>query len=213
MVLPDSTTAVLPLERLTKLYDGLEQLEEMWSDGASEGDDDSHIEEDGDVEVWAMDDNGHWVENDAADAEDWESIDGEDDSMDVDEDGWSSSSPTVLQNDGIDATMAITDLIPGALPLNGGGSRHQEHLSTPTVRPSSPDVPKDAVEEDAGKVKSEEHPHWKRFEVLPSAPEDHAFFKSPPAQTSRHFLARLSREYRALESSLPGMIDHTMIIL
>ena len=74
------------------------------------------------------------------------------------------------------------------------------------MRAASPDVPKDVVDvEAAGKrTPPEEHPHWKRFDVLPSAPPDHAFYGTPPAQPSRSFLARLSKEYRVLSSSLPG---------
>ena len=45
---------------------------------------------------------------------------------------------------------------------------------------------------------------WKRFEVLPSAPADHAFYSSVPAQPSRSFMTRLTKEYKALQSSLPG---------
>ena len=35
-MLPDSTQAVLPLSRLTRLYDGLEQLEDMWDEDLSD---------------------------------------------------------------------------------------------------------------------------------------------------------------------------------
>lgn len=45
---------------------------------------------------------------------------------------------------------------------------------------------------------------WKRFDILPSAPADHAFFSKPIAQPSRAFMARLHKEYRALSTGLPG---------
>lgn len=54
--------------------------------------------------------------------------------------------------------------------------------------------------EDSG----EDDVKWNRFEILPSAPPDHAFYSSPPSQPSKAFLGRLSREYRVLRSSLPG---------
>lgn len=198
-MLPNSTVAVLPLERLTKLHDGLEQLEEMWGDDASEGEEDD-VEDEEDVEVWAMDDDGHWVEDDVEDAEDWESTD-EDDGMDLDEEGWSSSSPTVLQAQEIDAPI-ITPSHSDA----SDDTAAQSPTPPSTVRPSSPDVPKDATDvEDVDRVEgNESQAPWKRFEVLPSTPPDHAFFASPPAQTSRNFLARLRREYRVLQDSLPG---------
>ncbi|KAI0932058.1 hypothetical protein AcW2_000786 [Taiwanofungus camphoratus] len=201
VMLPNSTVAVLPLERLTKLHDGLEQLEEMWGDDASEGEEDD-VEDEEDVEVWAMDDDGHWVEDDVEDAEDWESTD-EDDGMDLDEEGWSSSSPTVLQAQEIDAPI-ITPSHSDA----SDDTAAQSPTPPSTVRPSSPDVPKDATDvEDVDRVEgNESQAPWKRFEVLPSTPPDHAFFASPPAQTSRNFLARLRREYRVLQDSLPDSI-------
>jgi ubiquitin-conjugating enzyme E2 O len=48
--------------------------------------------------------------------------------------------------------------------------------------------------------------HWKRFEILPEAPRDHAFYSVDPAQPNKAFLARLSKEYRVLQSSLPDSI-------
>jgi len=46
---------------------------------------------------------------------------------------------------------------------------------------------------------------WNKFEVLPNAPHDHAFYSSVPVQPSKNFLARLAKEYRALSNSLPGL--------
>lgn len=79
------------------------------------------------------------------------------------------------------------------------------------LRHASPDVPKDAVETETEEVEGttddmedESKSPWKRFDVLPSAPADHAFYTSPSAQTSRNFLGRLHKEYKVLASSLPG---------
>ncbi|KAJ3573658.1 hypothetical protein NP233_g2277 [Leucocoprinus birnbaumii] len=47
---------------------------------------------------------------------------------------------------------------------------------------------------------------WKRFDILPSAPVDHAFYSQPPAQPGKAFMVRLQREYRALANSLPDTI-------
>jgi len=57
-----------------------------------------------------------------------------------------------------------------------------------------------------GNMGTEAAPPWKRFEILASAPHDHAFYASAPAQPSKNFLARLSREYRVLSNSLPESI-------
>lgn len=45
---------------------------------------------------------------------------------------------------------------------------------------------------------------WKKFAFSPSVPPDHAFFDTPVAQPSKMFMTRLNKEYRVLESSLPG---------
>lgn len=57
----------------------------------------------------------------------------------------------------------------------------------------------------AEKNKATEELTWKRFDILPSAPLDHAFYSSTPAQPAKSFLNRLNREYRALSNSLPGI--------
>jgi ubiquitin-conjugating enzyme E2 O len=46
---------------------------------------------------------------------------------------------------------------------------------------------------------------WKRFDILPCAPHDHAYLSSTPSQPSKAFLGRLRKEYRVLSSSLPGL--------
>lgn len=48
--------------------------------------------------------------------------------------------------------------------------------------------------------------HWKRFDILPDAPHDHAFYSVEPIQPGKAFLTRLSKEYRVLQSSLPDSI-------
>lgn len=204
VMLPDTSSIILPLERLTRLYDGLEQLEEMWGDDMSE-EHDSFIDEDEDEETWATNEQGEWVRDEAPDADEWST---DDEAMEVDEDGWSSSDPTALQP---------SEATPPLAPCTPDEVKTPEALS---VRPISPDVPKDAINiEDVHMNGADPGPssssssaddeldiHWKRFDVLPSAPVDHAFYSSAPAQTSRTFLARLNKEYRVLASSLPGNI-------
>jgi len=48
--------------------------------------------------------------------------------------------------------------------------------------------------------------YWKRFDILPCAPADHAFYGRPIAQHSRAFMTRLHKEYRALSTGLPGTL-------
>lgn len=200
---PDWTVKVYPLERLTKLYDGIEQLEDLWDDdnGAM---DDSHDYND---EVWSMNEHGLW-ETVPADEDGWEEFeddgeDGEDDyddSMEVDSRGWAdenmadlaspsqlvqpiplphldthgSQDASVSENQPVSSGSAVSSSTIGEVSVNGSGSDEQEE------------------------------PPWKRFDILSSAPADHAFFSSPPATPSKSFLGRLTKEYRVLASSLPG---------
>lgn len=195
---------VLPLQRLTKLADGLEQIEDLWGDDVSEGEDGSDIDVEGDVEVWEMDGEGQWVGvGDEEDKGDWSTDEGEDDAgMDVDdEDGWSSSDPTIHHGPDHELPLAVPSEVATISP-----AKSVDNPSSSTG-PKSPDVPQDATDMDDTEADETENgeSRWKRFEVLPSAPADHAFYSSPSALMSRGFMARLSREYRALQSSLPGI--------
>ncbi|RPD66821.1 hypothetical protein L226DRAFT_529226 [Lentinus tigrinus ALCF2SS1-7] len=191
IVLPNDDKVTLPLNRLTRLYDSVEQFEDLW------GDDEGTIDEGEDVEVWEMTEDGRWVEGAADDDDEWESAEeGEDevmhDAMDVEDASgqWSPSTDTVIPSH-----AELEAAQPGdSRPASSNG------------RPQSPDVPQDAMDiEDEPEEGSSEWP-WKRFEVLPEAPPDHAFYNTIPAQPSRQFLARLSKEYKALRSSLPDSI-------
>ncbi|THH13368.1 hypothetical protein EW146_g6839 [Bondarzewia mesenterica] len=215
---PVEKRAVFPLERLTKLYDTIEQLEDLWGDDMSTQDEmnEDHVHGE---EVWHMDEDGNWQSSpDGDDGDDWEETEDEG-SMVVDD--WSEDQSTARDTDtpaswwdNIVAT--VTDDVPMAdvaTAVSRGPSS--------SVRSSSPDVPKDAIEErdemDMGgksavneqngvekKVSTESL--WKHFDVLPEAPQDHAFYSSSPSQPSRTFLARLQKEYRALTNSLPDTI-------
>ncbi|KAL7282655.1 hypothetical protein ACG7TL_004128 [Trametes sanguinea] len=209
VILPNGDTVVVPLERLTRLYDSAEQLEDMW------GDDEGTIEEGEEVEVWEMDQDGHWVEGtlDDEDEDEWESADEEidedvddEDDMDVEPipggGDWSPSNDTVIPPLHVDAPMAVDSAAAAAAPPSSS-----EPPST-TGRPKSPDVPQDAAASEESEHEPEEPADtpWKRFEVLPAAPVDHAFYNTPPAQHTRQFMARMSKEYKALQSSLPDSI-------
>ncbi len=202
VVLPNADTIVVPLSRLTRLYDSVEQLEDLW------GEDEGMMEESEEVEVWEMDQDGHWVEGSPDDDAEWESRE-EDDPDEEMEDalehpdgeagggGWSPSTDTVLPPVRVGSGMAVDAAPPSA------DSRSLS--STSNGRTHSPDVPKDAIEVDGEDEAEETDKPWKRFEVLPSAPVDHAFYNTAPAQPSRSFMTRLTKEYKALQSSLPGM--------
>lgn len=194
-MLPDSIAGNLPLERLTRLYDGLEQLEDMWDDDLSDSGD-SYGSHDEPEQVWALNERGEWEVN-ADNGDDWSTDEG--DAMEVDTEGWLSTDPTAMQ---------LTEDVPVAeIKVSPGETATPEPSAD---RPVPENVPKDAAPAQNGDKsvvsasEEDKESYWKRFEILPSVPIDHAFYTSAPAQPSRNFLARLSKEYRVLSSSLPG---------
>lgn len=199
-MLPDSTASNMPLERLTRLYDGLEQLEDMWDEDLSDSGD-SYGSHDEPEQVWAMNERGEW-EVEVDDGDDWSTD--EESAMVVDAEGWLSTDPTAMQltedipvaETKVPPVEVATPELPAARPEPEGvlnGPAPLEDGDRPAVS---------ASEEDKEK-------YWKRFEILSSVPIDHAFYTSTPAQPSRSFLARLSKEYRVLSSSLPGTLVST----
>ncbi|KAI0788514.1 hypothetical protein C8Q75DRAFT_768744 [Abortiporus biennis] len=195
---PAGSTVTLPLERLTRLYDGLEQLEDMWDENAS--DDLGDLLEDEGYQQF-MDEDGHWVAD--HDDEGWST---DEDGMDVDEEPWSPSSPTTIITDAIHPVVEIIIPPDETLPEDPHPqfSPSIGYQTLPDTSTSSEGEADDSPHE-THKEEDTNTP-WKRFDMLPNAPPDHAFFSSPPAQPSRSFLARLSKEYRALTNSLPDTI-------
>ncbi|TFY70916.1 hypothetical protein EVG20_g2080 [Dentipellis fragilis] len=232
VTLPNGSISILPLERLTRLYDTLEQLEDLWGDDLSAEQDEMddvddlhhhhhhyhhHHHHHGPDEIWAMDEDGHWqAEANGEDGEEWEETDDEDETMEVEEEDWTDDSSTPEQADA-DAKWMDTltpSSEPGAgEPVEPPDSTALSQVTASTVYSSSSDVAKEAMDEteavtaQATVPKTEDvNPSWKRFEVLAEAPHDHAFYSSTPAQPSRNFLGRLQKEYRALTNSLPDSI-------
>ena len=74
---PNGESVVVPMNRLTRLYDSVEQLEDLW------GDDEGTVDEGEEIEVWEMDQDGHghWVEDHAGDddEDEWVSAEEEED--------------------------------------------------------------------------------------------------------------------------------------
>ena len=200
VMLPNGNTIVVPLERLTRLYDSIEQLEDMW------GDDEGTIDEGDEIEVWEMDQDGHWVEGSADDDDEWESAeeddgmeDGDDDDADVDDERneWSPSNDTVIPQP---VQHENAPMLVDASEDAAGASRPSSASHS-----KSPGVPSETADDDDDDDEGLEGGRpWKRFQVLPSAPADHAYYSTPPAQPSRSFMTRLAKEYKALQSSLPG---------
>ncbi|KAL4069739.1 hypothetical protein V8B97DRAFT_2008249 [Scleroderma yunnanense] len=191
---PNQRISALPLERLTRLYDSLEQIED---DGWDEYVSDHNSHDDSTDDLWVQDDNGVWQYG-KYDDEEWEEMNEEmDDLMDTDI-SWAENELPPTTADMIDALPGnvTPDIADSVSPL----------LVSPCI--TSPDSSQDiAVENGERKQDSvEEEFTWKRFDILPCAPVDHVFYATPRNQPSKAFLARLTKEYRALMTSLPESI-------
>ena len=184
MTHPNSTTSIYPLERLTKLYDGFDQLEDDgWDD--LEGVED----EDNGEGVWLKDDHGIWQYHlHDADDDDWEE-------MDDDEDDETQAEEEIFTMDIDEAPLLESSMATSMVTFPSVVFHTQDEDTEPDT---SPDPEGGTIESVTGDTP------WTRFDILPSAPQDHAFYSSMPAQPSKVFLGRLSKEYRVLSGSLPG---------
>ncbi|KZV76968.1 hypothetical protein PENSPDRAFT_597485 [Peniophora sp. CONT] len=212
VALPSSATVNVPLSRLTRLYDTLEQLEDIL-------DEESLHDEDMMEEI--MDEHGNWRTRMVdEEEEEWED---DEDSMEV-EDEWGSDevvAPTTVE-------LSPSELGGEANAGWWGDVKSQDGVIAPSPEPpaSSPEPSPTAYSPSPEQMKEAAYANgragpsqpaapstdddadspWKRFDVLGEAPIDHAFYSTPIAQPSRQFLGRLQKEYRALQSSLPDTI-------
>lgn len=184
--------SVLPLDRLTRLYDSLEQIEDDgWDEEVSDRDSNEEYSEG----IWLQDGDGVWRYEKNSDDDEWEETDEEPEEMEVDIPWTETESSPGLDDDSLNPppSNATPDLADSVSPLPTSPSTSPEMSQELVVNTTS----KDMVEEDDDSL-------WKRFEILPSTPIDHAFYSTSVGQPSRAFLARLTKEYRALSNSLPG---------
>ena len=115
--------------------------------------------------------------------------------------------------DNVDDYMGSSQLdpprVPGGLPMGDVSTTPQisttpvpPGLSTPPPIPQPREPLRDSENDDL---------YWKRFDILPSAPTDHAFYDRPVPRPSRTFIGRLQKEYRALSTGLPGTLIFTSV--
>ncbi|KAF8213205.1 hypothetical protein K438DRAFT_1803556 [Mycena galopus ATCC 62051] len=213
---PNGAVKSYPLQRLTKLYDGIDQLEDDMWDEMSEHQHGVHEEN----PLWTI--NEEPADSDSGD--DWPDDDYDDGTGEEDGDG-AAAEITTMNGNGHAAPQLFLGplevvsglLSSGLLSIYGGPETPRPEVVAGPATPMphevdklpSPDVPKDAADSPSPEAldsDDERETPWKRFEVLPSAPEDHAYYTSPPAQPSKAFLGRLTKEYRVLASSLPDSI-------
>ena len=160
MTHPDSSDGVYPLHRLTRMYDGIEQLEnDLWGESEEEG---------GAVET------------------SWSTSTFDGDCLPVSEKQWEDTPEEAMSQDSSSEGQET------------GDDTYMGVIEEPMT--SEDTFVKDLVNIEDGRDENS----WTLFKILGSTPLDHAFYASPPAQPSKAFLSRLRKEYRILDSSLPG---------
>ncbi|KAI0319861.1 hypothetical protein OF83DRAFT_1275465 [Amylostereum chailletii] len=216
---PNGDVQEFPLNQLTRLYDTLEQLEDILDDGMSAIEE--MDEEDADQEeTWTQDENGVWhAHAHDDDGDEWEETDEDgEDAMNVDPWETADIQPPTTHDINLDDGAEWGDV--NVSPVKSTSPSLPPIISpesSSTAPSSSPAEPDDMVLEkeitngdvpDRSELSPSVDPEspWKRFEVLSGAPLDHAFYNTAPSQPSRNFLSRLQKEYRALQSSLPDTI-------
>lgn len=191
-----------PLQRLTRLYDGMDQLQ-----------DDPWIDTGSDFGDYAVDEFGNEVWEDG---ESWpEVFDGGGGH------GWNDHEPHPCDCGKYHPPHSMEGEA-GPVSEPAHEEPHEEgnveHPSAEISMATSPTASGDATP-DLGTLEAvpvqilpssatsgipKDADEWKRFDILASAPVDHAYYSTVPVQPSRTFMARMSKEYKALMSSLPG---------
>lgn len=209
--LPSNKHVVLPLSRLS-LYRDIEDYHWDGMDGPDQGAADEHFDE---IDSMFEDE---WEAPEADDRNDWSH-------MELDDDSHSPLQATISIGDLADSNPQFRNnvIMPGTFPASPPSHIHNIDLisSSSTQVDNSPRrnsgtsddevknlliEPQDIPADDLNEEDLDPEIHWKRFDVLPEAPQDHAFYSYNPVHPNKIFLARLSKEYRVLQSSLPDSI-------
>ncbi|CAE6413274.1 unnamed protein product [Rhizoctonia solani] len=202
IVLPHGEVVEVPLERVTLLNnEGFDELAGWPDDNLSAEEGSNYGSEEVMEEVLYPD--GQPLQEEEADG--WETEGSEDEDMES----------TGSWGDDEDRDMAMPGgYIPGSpVPPEPASAATAIAAAETEVSPPTPPVPEPStsVNVRGGSILDtldESNSPWHRFEVLPSAPVDHAYYghKTTSAQPPRAFMARLTKEYKVLASSLPNTI-------
>jgi ubiquitin-conjugating enzyme E2 O len=215
--LGNTSVVVVPLERLTRLQDGMDNaMSDMWGDQYSDGygydgDDDEDIEvqyETGGEGAWER------YNGDLETGDEWEDEEEAEEDRHSETADFSSKAETIVDLDpGVHNDDGMDVDLPAVLPAMEPPSLDASMLPVPSIVESS-SGPSSGVrlptEVDLASRRArdismdDEDTSWQRFAILPQAPADHAFYASKHAQTTKTFMTRLNKEYRVLKSSLPG---------
>ncbi|KDN41490.1 hypothetical protein RSAG8_07440, partial [Rhizoctonia solani AG-8 WAC10335] len=200
VVLPHGEMVEVPLERVTLLNnEGLDELA-AWADNLSMDDGSSYGSDEVMEEVVYPD--GQPPQEEEVDGWETEGSEGKDEDMES-AGSW---------GDDEDREMPIPG---GYIPAAPSPPQHAPAAATAAAKtetsPPPPPVPgpSTAMNVSGGSILDtldEDNSPWHRFEVLPSAPADHAYYaqKTTSAQLPRSFMTRLTKEFKVLASSLPS---------
>ncbi|TRM60186.1 hypothetical protein BD626DRAFT_505743 [Schizophyllum amplum] len=198
---PNTKKGTFELKRLNKLQDGVTQLQDdLWNHGSDSGEDSDEDMEDG------------WEEAPGVEGEannDWEWYDTQDRpaaAIEEDQDADKDEDADTDADADADADMD-----------SAGSDTEDEEMSSTVVEEMITLPPEPSTKDDDAAVPAEDsstssaagpstESTWSRFEILPEAPHDHAFYDSPIDQRSKAFFSRLNREYKALQANLPDTI-------
>ncbi|KIY70179.1 hypothetical protein CYLTODRAFT_420028 [Cylindrobasidium torrendii FP15055 ss-10] len=218
---PDGSKATYPLERLSRLMDAMEHLEEAtWDAMHSHEHHHDDLEYWDDEEGWSADPHGvdgdHlWVDEDMdQDPQSTSLASNADSDSEMDEVDSRSSSPPLAQPYTPETAMALSQDMEVENPfpiedvrqLIAAAQRDREDMDEDDVVDKNGDSSEAGPSRQVNEEVGEYNRPWKRFEILEEAPADHKWYGSPVAQPNRQFHARLNKEYGILRNSLPENI-------
>lgn len=176
---PEGTLATYPLERLIRLHDGMEQLEEFFEEGSE---DDHHMHG-----IWDFGHHLHWHDD-----EDEEDENQNEDMMDLAAEETHDYRSPMLPSPSISPENT-----PSTSPLQS-----DPPVPTESSQPLEPDI--EEASKSPQEIDDKKDDNWTNFKLLSSTPLDHAYYSTTPVQPSRQFMSRMNKEYRILMTSLPG---------
>ena len=206
---PDGSIEVVTIDRLTLLRDFADDFSEgAWDDDEFSDDEDEHMHEPPHVHAFSLYPEPEEVKKEEYDANDvpgrtresasWgERIATEEDEKAA----WDHVDATPFHRPPSASAMDV-DVV-SSHPAYGSSSGQTD--SGPSMPPQRQIVQSSIALPD---IDPAETP-WQSFQILPSAPSNHAFISQPTGQPTRTFTQRLNKEYRVLSSSLPG--KHTKV--
>lgn len=202
VVLPRGEKVQVPLERVTLLNnEGLDELGAWPEDNLSMSDGSSYASTEVMEEV-LYPDGDHPEGEEEVDGWETEGSEGdEDEEMQTAEAEWGDEEEEGVKDEEMN--------VPGG-PIPATPSPPEPQPPSTAVSPPPPPAGPSTVASGGSILDTldESNSPWHRFEILSSAPADHAYYaqKTSAARPPKAFMTRLAKEYKVLASSLPNTI-------